>query len=120
MQIFKIKFSSGKSFYIRKPTMKDHRLATQDLQGQGKEVTAQNSTENLIRFLITKAEDKDGQVLEIGDPPINLDNFIDFQEYFELMDAVNNSGVILDLKKKAEIEEIKREEKKPPSSSSTT
>ena len=97
--------------------MKDHRLATQDIKATDKQNDATAIMENLIKFLITKAEDKEGKVIEIGMPPINFDNFLDFQEYFELMNALNESEIILNMKKKADIQEV--ETKSNPSSSTS-
>lgn len=97
--------------------MRDHRLSTQDLKAQDKQNDAAAVMENLLKFLITKAKDKDGKPIDIGTPPINFDNLLDFQEYFELMSALNESEIIVDMKKKAKVEEV--ETQSQPSSSTS-
>ena len=99
----KITFSTGKSLVIRVPTMKDHRLSMKELSSDSNPAQV---VEHLVRFLVSKVIDKDGNDVEIGNPPVNLDNLLEYQEYIELMKCVNEEDIICDPKKKPTVETL--------------
>ena len=101
----KLTFSTGKSVVIRVPTMKDHRISMKEMPSSSNPNPNQ-ALEVLIRFLIEKVTDKDGNDIEIGNPPVNFDNFLEYQEYMEMMICLNDQDVICDPKKKPQVETL--------------
>ena len=106
MKCRKVTFSTGKSIVLRIPTMRDHRVSTKDLESKSSNAAPSNVIENLLSFIIVKAFDKEGVEILLGQPPINIEKLLEFQEYYELMVEVNEKSLLFDIKKKAAVEEI--------------
>ena len=113
MSLHKITFSDGKSVVVRKATMQDKRVSAQDLENNKQSATGERVLENLLRFIIVEAYDKDNKKIDIGHPPVNVDKLLDLQQYHELLDALGEHNLIVDTKKKAKVEKV-------PTPSSTT
>ena len=103
MKLYKVTFSTGKKIWLRKPTMQDQRIATQEIEMQG---VKKNPFEQLLKYIIVKAQSATGVHIEVGQPPVDLDKILgnSLQEYMELLQKLDNSDIIFDLKKKADLE----------------
>ena len=104
MNKYKVTFSDNSYIYIRKATMSDKRLSTQDLESRNKAVSPEMIMENLLRFIVLEAYDTKGTKIEIGQPPVNLEKFLTLQNYHELIRALDDTSFIADTKKKAKLE----------------
>ena len=104
--------TSGKVFYIRKPTMKDHRIATQQVKMKGEAPTPMDTLEEMLSLLIVKVDHKNSNGPIEVTPPYKFDQ-LDYEEFIELMSAVNEESIIIDLKKKATVEKVLLENSSP-------
>ena len=101
--LYKITLTTGKEIFLRECKMSDFRIASKEASDN-----PQLLTDEILKLIIEKIIEK-GQSLDIGIKPIKLDNFLNMQEYLELVQACNEQGVIADLKKTAKVEKVTQE-----------
>ena len=103
----KITFSSGRVAIVRKPTMHDYKLATENIKNvQDGIMFGQRLSEELAGLILQQLLDDKGNPIKLGIKPIPVKNFFSLQEFMEFNQACEENGIIIDNKKKATVEFI--------------